>query len=172
MIKYILKIILILLANLVIAQNCKTNGFVDWETDVEILLYQQPDEKGLLIDKFTNDIKNENFLVFAILDRTDDFFKVNISRAIDEENNIGWIKKSKYLQTYSRNYGDEPFVMFLLPDTASKKTVINKYISVPLIIIDCKENWTKVFFKIKEEEYIGWVNKDNMLCPNPYTTCN
>jgi len=165
-------IIFILFANFIIAQNCKTDGFVDWETEVEILLYQQPDEKGILIDKFTNDLENENILVFSIIGRTTDFFKVNISRAMDEEDNIGWIKKSKYLQTYSRNYGGDAFVIFSLPDTSSNKTIINEYISVPLIIIDCKENWTELYFKIKEKEYAGWVNKDNMLCPNPYTTCN
>ena len=75
--------------------DCNCEGLVDWKKDVTVILYDQPN--GNVIDSLTNDLENENLLIFKLIESKENFFKVRkIGRAYDEPK-LGWIKKKDYL---------------------------------------------------------------------------
>jgi uncharacterized protein YgiM (DUF1202 family) len=112
-------------------------------------------------------------LTFTILDSKDEFFKVKIGRAIEGQQQTGWIEMQKYLGTYARNYSDnDTLFLYSRPDLKSNLTdTINEYYTELYTITDCEGKWAKVTMKTTDKEFNGWLEPE-MQCSSPYTTCN
>ena len=151
--------------------KCDCEGFVDWQKDVQVKLFDQPN--GLVIDTLTHDYQLEDFLTFTIYDIQDDFFKVRIGRDIEGQNQKGWIKMKPYLGLYARNYSDsDTLYLFSEPDLKSRPNdTINKYYPKFYTVTNCEGKWAKVILKTRNKEFTGWI-QPRMQCSSPYTTCN
>lgn len=73
----ILNILLLLTFISCQSQDCDCEGFIDWESTKIINVYS--DSEGITkISELQNDIENEDFLIFKILESNKDHFKVEI----------------------------------------------------------------------------------------------
>lgn len=168
----ILNLILLLIFISCQAQNCDCEGFIDWKSDRIISVYSDSDGKIKIAD-LQNDIENEDFLIFKILESGKSYFKVEIGRATTEERIIGWIKKLKEIAIYTRNYEiSETLNLYTEPNLESKiKTRITEYQKEYFTIIDCTGQWIYAHREEYGEVFEGWL-EPKMQCANPYATCN
>ncbi len=154
------------------SQNCNCEGFIDWESNKLINIYSNSD--GIKkIAELRNDIENEDFLIFRIIESKKEFFKVEIGRAMSGNRITGWIKKEKELGIYDRNYSEnETLNLYTEPNVNSKiKSKLTEYNTSLYTIIDCKKDWVYVKLKKENKVYEGWL-EPSMQCASPYTTCN
>ena len=168
----ILNIILLLTFISCQSQNCDCEGFIDWESNRIIDIYSDSDGKTK-ISELQNDIENENFLMFKILESNKEYFKVEIGRAMTEKRIVGWIKKIKEIAVYDRNYSDsETLNLYTEPNLESKiKSKITEYQTEYYTIKDCKGKWIYAYREKDGKIIEGWLEQ-TMQCPNPYSTCN
>ncbi len=102
------------------SQNCDCEGFIDWESDRVIQIYSDSNGKTKIAE-LQNDLENEDFLIFKILESNKKYFKVEIGRAMSENRITGWIKKIKEIAVYDRNYSDsETLILYTEPNKESK----------------------------------------------------
>ena len=168
----ILNIILLLTFISCQSQNCDCEGFIDLESNKIINLYSDSD--GITkIAELQNDIENEDFLIFKILESNNDHFRVEIGRAMSEDRISGWIKKVKEIAVYDRNYIElETLNLYTKPNLKSKvKTKVTEYNVDYYTIKDCKGKWIYAYREKNGQIFQGWL-EPTMQCPNPYTTCN
>lgn len=168
----LLKIILYLTFIPFQSQNCDCEGFIDWESDKTITVYS--DSYGnTVIAELKNDIKNEDFLIFRILESNKDYFKVEIGRAMSETRISGWIKKISEIAVYDRNYSEsETLNLYTEPNSNSKvKTKVTEYSTYYYTIKDCKGKWIYAYREKNGKIFQGWLDP-TMQCSSPYTTCN
>ena len=154
------------------SQNCDCEGFIDWESDRIIQIYSDSNGKTK-ITELQNDLENEDFLIFKILESNKEYFKVEIGRAMSENRITGWIKKIKEIAVYDRNYSDsETLILYTEPKKESKiKTKVSEYRTDYYTIKDCNGKWIYAYREKEGEILEGWL-EPKMQCPNPYTTCN
>lgn len=154
------------------SQNCDCEGFIDWESDRIINVYSNL-RGETKIAELQNDIDNEDFLIFKILESDKNFFKVEIGRAMNENRVTGWIEKIKEIATYDRNYsGTETLNLYAEPNLESKiKSKITEYQTDYYTIKDCNGKWIYAYREKDDKIFDGWL-EPSMQCPNPYTTCN
>ena len=154
------------------ASKCNCGAFVDFNYSGYISIYDKP--YGVQIGQSKNNIKDEDFLIMNIENDSLDFLYANIGFAIKESSKIkGWVKKSKAIGTYARNYsqGDTLF-LYSKADTNSKiSTFIPEWINNVYKIEKCYNDWVYVITKYKGKTKKGWLQPDRQ-CANPYTTCN
>ncbi len=103
-----------------------------------------------------------------------DFLHVIIGFALTEDSYIsGWVKKSKAIGTYARNYrSDETLYLYSKADTKSKIfSTIPDWTNQLYTIEKCYKEWVFVSIKYKGKIKKGWLQPDKQ-CENPYTTCN
>ncbi len=79
------------------------NVLIDPDYSGDVSIYIKPFGKPAKILK--QDFKNEDYLVFTILDQNSQYFYGILSYSISGKHLNGWIKKAKYIGTYGRNYG-------------------------------------------------------------------
>lgn len=153
------------------ASKCNCGGFVNWEQKVSVRLFDQPN--GKVIDTLSANIKMENFLVFAIIDTANNWFKVEIGKAINSKSKIGWIKKGNYLGTFASNYvdGDTLFLYTKPTFNSTPADTLTKWNPNIYQITGCSGEWVKVRLTTSNKTLEGWLAPDKQ-CPNPYTTCN
>ena len=126
-----------------------------------------------MIDSISNDSINEDFIIMTIIESDIDYFRVILSLPISEIYKESWIKKTRHIGTYARNYGErEKLNLYSKPDKNSKiESIVETWIPELYTVIDCNCGWVKVKLEYGGKLYKGWLEKD-MQCPNPYTTCN
>ncbi|QDH80698.1 hypothetical protein FKX85_17285 [Echinicola soli] len=154
------------------SQNCDCEGFIDWESDKIINIYSDSNGKTKIAE-LHNDLINDDFLIFRILESNKNYFKVEIGRAMTENRITGWIKKIKEIVVDDRNYSDSQTLnLYTEPNLESKiKNKITEYSTEHYTIKNCKGKWIYAH-QVKDGEVIeGWL-EPSMQCPNPYTTCN
>ena len=154
------------------SQNCDCRGFIDWESDKIINIYSDSNGKTKIAE-LQNDLKNEDFLTFKILESNKDYFNVVIKREMNDKRISGWIKKIKEIAVYDRNYsGTENLNLYSEPNLNSEiKTTVAEYQTDYYTIKDCKGKWIYAYREKDGKTFEGWL-ESNMQCPNPYTTCN
>ncbi len=129
-------------------------------------------KNGKQLKKIKNNIAEKDFLLLKILNENRNMFYVSISYSVKGFITKGWIKKSNVIGIFSRNYSS---TLTLYSNTNKKSKIVfayKKYINKLLTVLSCnKNNWLKVQVKIDGIIYKGWIPPE-MLCSNPYTTCN
>ena len=154
------------------SQNCDCEGFIDWESNKIINIYSDSSGKTKIAE-LQNDLDDEDFLLFKIMASDNNYFKVEIGGAMNENRITGWIKKIKEIAVYDRNYLDsETLNLYSEPTIESKiKNKVTEYQTEYYTIKDCKGKWIYVHREKDGEVIEGWL-EPTMQCPNPYTTCN
>ena len=154
------------------SKTCDCEAFIDWESDKKIILYSDSRGENEIV-QLQNDIKNEDFLIIKILEANDDFFKVEIGLGMQNETTLGWIRKTKEISIYARNYSENEILnLHNKPDKNSKvKSSLDDNNQSLYSIIDCNNNWVYVKTNYNNTNHEGWL-EPFYQCSNPYTTCN
>ncbi|WDF53988.1 hypothetical protein [Mucilaginibacter sp. KACC 22063] len=144
---------------------------IDPEYKGAIAIYTKP--LGTLIQTLKQDFKNEDYLVFTILNQTSDYFYGTLTYSISEKHINGWIRKAKYIGTYARNYGkrDKLYLYTNSDFKSSIKNTIPEWTDQLYYVTDFNNGWVYVKINYKGHIKEGWLSPD-MQCSNPYTTCN
>lgn len=132
-------------------------------------LYDKPD--GRVIHKLAHDIKDEDYIVLTILDKSDTMFYINAEYSFKGYIGSGWIKKDKTICIYSRAYNNE-LNLYKAPNYESGiQCTIPKYNPGLYTVTDCDDKWLRVNTYFEGKYYEGWL-APNMQCANPYSTCS
>jgi hypothetical protein len=171
-ISIIIAILFIINLNIFSQENEKSNYiFLNPKSEKIELLYDKP--CGKVVYKIKNDISNESFINLELVDKNDSMFLV-IAYQPNYETKKGWIKKSSTLGIYTRNYSNEPIVLYREPNYSKKKYIINNYdFTIMCHVLDFSINnkWIKIRIKSKGRVYEGWIPPE-MQCANVYSTCS
>ena len=97
-------------------------------------------------------VYKKKFLPLLIQDRSDNFRKV-----LDHENNSGWIHITQLSKKKAAINIMDKSIVFKNPTIYSKPIAVLEKGRLCLIK-KCKNNWCK----IKIENYIGWIRKENL----------
>ena len=148
------------------------NVLIDPEYKGDIAVYVKPFGK---LDKIIKqDFKNEDYLVFNILNQDSEYFYGTLTYSISGKHVNGWIKKAKYIGTYGRNYGGTRVRLNLYAKSTSKsliKNIVPEWTNQLYQVTDFNKDWVYVKINYKGTIKEGWLSPD-MQCANPYTTCN
>ncbi len=132
-------------------------------------LYDTPG--GRVVRELRHNAREEDFVVFTILDKNDSMFYVSADYCIKGHIGKGWIKKDDTVGIYSRAY-NKPLVLFKSPDPGSgAECVMEEYHPGVFVVTDCAGRWLKVRVRCNGKDYQGWMAPD-MQCANPYSTCS
>ena len=153
---------------------CNDSSFVSVFLDIdfsgEIQVLDKP--KGEVIKMLKNNMNEEEFIMFDLLEKKDNMFYV---LAYSSLNNTlitkGWIYKNNHLGIYSSTYSRD-FILYKIPHNKREIVVIDKeYNPNMYVVIDFDGKWLKIKTIIKGEKYEGWIPPDEQ-CSNVYSTCN
>jgi hypothetical protein len=151
---------------------CNCQALVDIEFKNEIIVYDKPN--GQVIKKLRQYFNDEDYLLLTIDKEAVNYFHVDLSYAINENNSTrGWIKKSSAIGTYATNYSpNDTLSLYSRPDLKSKVlSTIPGWTSRLYEITKCGNDWVYVKTVYKGQVKHGWLQPDKQ-CSNPYTTCN
>ena len=173
MIRFVSILLLLSFYNHLNAQQvqCDCNLLINPAYFGKVSLYDRPN--GKVIRSLKNDSLKENYLLVKAEKDSAGFVYGAIFYANSGKPKKGWIKKNKFLGTYSRNYGPE---LILYSDTDSKSKpafIIREHVSEIgfCTVTQCRNKWVYVKLSNGTKEFSGWLSP-NMQCANPYTTCN
>lgn len=126
--------------------------------------------QGKVIAKLKNDSIAEDYYCISILQRQGQWIKISAYVLnTDPKLKSGWVKfQEDYFGIYGANY-TSTLKVYEKPNMNSKviHTFPANFPHDPMSILD----WEKEWIKIKSDNIIGWVKKED-TCSNPYTTCN
>lgn len=154
------------------ASNCNCGAIVDPEFKGKIVLYDKP--YGSATKIFQQDFTNDDYLILTISKDTLGYFRVYISNALTPENGkTGWIKKTREIGTFARNYEpNDTLKLYSKPEVRSKvQSIVPEWTNQLYTISKCVKNWVYVTLEYKGQMKEGWLPPDKQ-CDNPYTTCN
>lgn len=147
--------------------------FLDIDFTETINLYDRPD--GKIVATLKNNIKEENFVLFSLLQKNDSMFYVIAYHSLKEDIiERGWVFKNSHFGIYSRanDAVNRPLILYKNPNDTSqivaKKT---EYDPAMYEVIDFEEKWLKIKTKINNKTYQGWLPPE-MQCSNVYSTCS
>lgn len=147
--------------------------FLDINFTGDINIFDKPG--GKIITTLKNNITEENFVMFDLLQKNDSMFYVIAYYSLDESIiTKGWVFKNSHYGIYSRMYNPEvrPLILFENPnDTLHVIVKETKYNPNIYEVIDFDGNWLKVKVNINDKVYQGWIPPE-MQCSNVYTTCS
>jgi hypothetical protein len=152
--------------------KCSCEAIIDINYKGDISIYKTP--LAAEAKKLRQNLKDEDLLILTILKDSSDFFFADISYSIDENNSHrGWIKKSKTIGTYARNYSrGDTLRLFSKPDIKGKvQNVVPEYLPDLYTIEKCSGKWAFVSINFRGQTLTGWLQPDKQ-CANPYSTCN
>ena len=167
--------ILTILASTTNAQTsskCNCGALIDVDFKKEIVLYDKPN--GKVLKTFQHNFKEEDFLILLIEKDSLGYFYVDISNALTPKGGkTGWLKKTKEIGTYARNYEpNDTLLLYSKPELVSKvQSIVPDWTNQLYTIKKCFDKWAYVRIKYKGQVKEGWLQPDKQ-CDNPYTTCN
>ena len=139
---------------------------LDFSGDVKVF-----DKMNRVIKVVKNDIENENYVMFELLQKNDSMFYVIAYWSLDNEMiTKGWIYKNNHLGIYSATYNSD-FILYEKPYNLKSVIVTDEYNSRIYEVIDFDGRWLKIRTEIKNKIYSGWIPPE-MQCSNVYSTCN
>ena len=144
--------------------------FLDIDFSGEIQVFDKP--KGKVIKMLRNNMNEEEFIMFDLLEKKDNMFYV---LAYSSLNNTlitkGWIYKNNHLGIYSSTYNRD-FILYKRPHNKREIIAIDEVYNPNMyVVIDFDGKWLKIKTKVKGDKYAGWISPDEQ-CSNVYSTCN
>jgi len=155
------------------AQSSKTvcDILIDPEYKGSIPVFDSPGGKSFKMIK--QDFKNEDYLVFSILNQTSGFFYGTLTYSISGKAVKGWVKKATYIGTYARNYAPGTKLNLYLNPTEKSgiNSIVPDWTNKLYEVTSFDKDWVYVKIVYNGKLKQGWLAPD-MQCSNPYTTCN
>ena len=145
--------------------------FLNIEFEGTVAVFDIP--HGKITKYVQNDIKEEDFVMFDLLQKQDSmYYVIAYSGSTDDVLAIGWISQNTKLGVYSAAYGDLHCSLYKTPFDR-KQIIITESVYNPNMyeVLDFEGKWLKVRVKINNKFYVGWLPPE-MQCANPYTTCS
>ena len=144
--------------------------FLNIEFEGTVAVFDIP--HGKITKYVQNDIKEEDFVMFDLLQKQDSmYYVVAYSGLTDRILAKGWISKNNHLDIYFSAY-DRDLVIYKNANDRKKKMFSDKeYLFDNIEVLDFENNWLKIKFNYKGRSYNGWLPPE-MQCANPYTTCS
>lgn len=150
-------------------KQCNCALLVNPEYFGKVVLYKHPG--GAVVKSVKNDSLKEDYLSVSVNSDSSGYFLATLKYEMSGKSYTGWIKKEKYLGTYSRNYN--PKAKLPLYTDADKKSKVT-YVKSEVIfcpVTRCNNKWVYTTLRVNGKEVSGWLAPD-MQCANAYTTCN
>ena len=142
--------------------------FLDLDFTGEVTIF---DKSNHVVKTIKNDIENENYVMFELLQKNDSMFYVIAYWSLDYDVIAkGWINKNNHLGIYSATYNSD-LILYEKPYNQEKIIVTDEYNSEIYKVTDFDGRWLKISTKIKNKVYSGWIPPE-MQCSNVYSTCN
>ena len=144
--------------------------FLNIEFEGTVAVFDIP--HGKITKYVQNDIKEEDFVMFDLLQKQDSmYYVVAYSGLTDRILAKGWISKNNHLDIYFSAY-DRDLVIYKNANDRKKKMFSDKeYLFDNIEVLDFENNWLKIKFNYKGRSYNGWLPPE-MQCANPYTPCS
>ena len=144
--------------------------FLNIEFSGTVAVYDIP--HGKIIKYVQNDIEEEDFVMFDLLQKQDSMYYVIAYSGLT--NRIlakGWISKNNHLDIYFSAYDSDLIVYKNANDREVKMFSDKEHLFNDIEVLDFENNWLKIKFNYKGRSYNGWLPPE-MQCANPYTTCS
>ena len=144
--------------------------FLNIEFSGTVAVYDIP--HGKIIKYVQNDIEEEDFVMFDLLQKQDSMYYVIAYSGLT--NRIlakGWISKNNHLDIYFSAYDSDLIVYKNANDRGVKMFSDKEHLFKDIEVLDFENNWLKIKFNYKGRSYNGWLPPE-MQCANPYTTCS
>lgn len=144
--------------------------FLNIEFSGTVAVYDVP--HGKIIKYVQNDIEEEDFVMFDLLQKQDSMYYVIAYSGLT--NRIlakGWISKNNHLDIYFSAYDSDLIVYKNANDREVKMFSDKEHLFNDIEVLDFENNWLKIKFNYKGRSYNGWLPPE-MQCANPYTTCS
>ena len=144
--------------------------FLNIEFSGTVAVYDIP--HGKIIKYVQNDIEEEDFVMFDLLQKQDSMYYVIAYSGLT--NRIlakGWISKNNHLDIYFSTYDSDLIVYKNANDRGVKMFSDKEHLFNDIEVLDFENNWLKIKFNYKGRSYNGWLSPE-MQCANPYTTCS
>lgn len=144
--------------------------FLNIEFSGTVAVYDIP--HGKIIKYVQNDIEEEDFVMFDLLQKQDSMYYVIAYSGLT--NRIlakGWISKNNHLDIYFSAYDSDLIVYKKANDRGVKMFSDKEHLFKDIEVLDFENNWLKIKFNYKGRSYNGWLSPE-MQCANPYTTCS
>lgn len=144
--------------------------FLNIEFSGTVAVYDIP--HGKIIKYVQNDIEEEDFVMFDLLQKQDSMYYVIAYSGLT--NRIlakGWISKNNHLDIYFSAYDSDLIVYKNANDREVKMFSDKEHLFKDIEVLDFENNWLKIKFNYKGRSYNGWLPPE-MQCANPYTTCS
>lgn len=145
--------------------------FLSIDFSGEVQVFDKPN--GNIVKTLKNDIGEENFVLFDLLEKNDSMFYVVAYFSLDREFIIrGWIyNKNNNLGIYSSTY-NKPFILYKTPYNRKEVIATEKEYNPNMYeVIDFDDKWLRIRTKINGKIYEGWIPPEEQCC-NVYSTCN
>lgn len=148
--------------------SCNCSVFLSLNEKNKITVYSTT-QKIKVLDRVGHKLKEEDFVVFDILNANDSMYFVTASYAVSGKTIKGWISGNTRLAVFSKDPGKE---ILLYKEPENGEAVFRAPPTVnELAVLACKNGWLKISIKDKFIRYTGWI-PPAAQCSNPYTTCN
>ena len=169
--KLILTIVLLIFSIENNAQTINCDLLIDPEYKGVVLVYDKPSGNETISVK--HDFINQDFLTLTVIKETQDYFYGILQFAISERKTKGWLRKSKYIGTFARNYHPKfALKLYSNPSYKSKlNSIVPTWTNQIYQVTSINKDWVYVKLNYKGKLKQGWLSPD-MQCPNPYSTCN
>ena len=144
--------------------------FLNIEFSGTVAVYDIP--HGKIIKYVQNDIEEEDFVMFDLLQKQDSmYYVIAYSGLTNRMLAKGWISKNNHLDIYFSAYDSDLIVYKNANDRGVKMFSDKEHLFNDIEVLDFENNWLKIKFNYKGRSYNGWLPPE-MQCANPYTTCS
>lgn len=164
--RIILLFILLLSCSCINAQS-STNAFVKY-FNRSVLIYNCPLNDDIQTVIFQDSINETNYYDLEFIGKSPLRFKVRLQAYEYSPLIEGWINKDCVAVFLRSNTEEGMVVLYEQPTTQSTRFIFEKY-SLPVTVIDYKDNWLKVAFVDNGKLYVGWTNS---YCSSIYNSCS
>lgn len=136
-----------------------------------VIVYAKPN--GKIVASAKHNFKEEDYLIFSVTNQTSDFFYGILEYSISGEKLKGWVKKSKHIGIYTRNYEEGKSLKLMSGRSTDSKVnaIVPEWTNQFYQVIAFDQKWAYVSVLYKGQVKQGWLSPE-MQCANPYTTCN
>lgn len=144
--------------------------FLDIDFSGKVQIFDKP--KGTVIKTLKNNINEEDFIMFDLLEKNDSMFYITAYSSLDNTFiTKGWIYKNNHIGIYSSTY-NRNFILYKMPYNEKEIIAIDKEYNPNMYeVIDFESRWLKIKAKINGKKYKGWIPPEEQ-CSNVYSTCN
>ena len=131
-------------------------------------VYQDPLGREVKCQVFQDSINETNYYKVELLEKSPLRFKVQMQAYDSSPVITGWLDK-ECIAVYPRFLHNSDIVLFKEPGNNPTSISLKDESNPIFTVLDYQDKWFKVMFKIKDDIYIGWIDR---YCPIIYNSCS